>query len=125
MKVKDVSLSNVDLTNWCEYLGIPIKGIFSRNETKHLHHSPYIINMDDFGNLGTHWVCCWSGKKDMEYFDSFGLHPPLEWEHEMWKLAKKTFLRNDNQIQAIDSRGKTRRLLKNRVVLIQVIIKME
>jgi len=29
---KDVPLSNFDLTNWCKYLKIPIKGIFSRNE---------------------------------------------------------------------------------------------
>ena len=75
MKFKDVALSNFDLLNWCEYLRIPLKGIFSRNEAKPLHHSPCIINLDDFGSLGTHWVYCWKGK-DMEYFDSFGMPPP-------------------------------------------------
>lgn len=100
---KDVPLSNIDLIKWCDYLQIPIKGIFSRNETKPLLHPPCIINMDDFGSLGTHWVCCWPGKKGMEYFDSFGMPPPLEWEKEMYQLGHKTFLRNDNQIQAVDS----------------------
>ena len=28
----DVPLSNFDLWDWCEYLKIPLKGIFARNE---------------------------------------------------------------------------------------------
>ena len=77
-------LSNIDLRKWCDLLRIPIKGIYSRNEPKPLSHSPCIINLDDFGNLGNHWVCCWRSKNGTyEYFDSFGLPPPLEWEKEM------------------------------------------
>jgi len=84
-----VPLSNFDLRKWCKYLGIPIKGIFSRNETKPFHHSPCIINLDDFGSLGTHWVCCWCTKNGKyEYFDSFGLPPPLELEKEIKALGK-------------------------------------
>ena len=58
IEFKDTPLSNIDLRKWCDFLRIPIKGIFSRNEPKPLFHSPCIINLDDFGNLGTHWVCC-------------------------------------------------------------------
>ena len=84
LKFEDKPLSNIDLRKWCKFLRIPIKGIFSRNETKPLFHSPCIINLDDFGSLGTHWVCCWSAENGTyEYFDSFGLPPPLEWEQEM------------------------------------------
>ena len=39
----------------------------------------------------------------MEYFVSFGQHPPLEWEREMLRTGLKTFLRNENQIQKVDS----------------------
>ena len=93
-------LSNIDLRKWCDFFRIPIKGIFSRNEAKPLFHSPCIINLDDFGNLGTHWVCCWRSKNGTyEYFDSFGLLPPLEWEKEMSVHGIKHFFRNDNQIQ--------------------------
>ena len=100
IKFKDTPLSNIDLRKWCDYLRIPIKGIFSRNETKPLFHSPCIINLDDFGRLGTHWVCCWHAKNGTyEYFDSFGLPPPLEWEKEMSMHGIKHFFRNDNQIQ--------------------------
>jgi len=75
LRFKDVPLSNIDLRKWCSYLRIPIKGIFSRDETKPLHHSSCIINLDDFGSLGTHWVCCWQTNGNYEYFDSFGLPP--------------------------------------------------
>ena len=59
--------------------------------------------MDDFGSLGTHWVCCWPGGSGMEYFDSFGMPPPLEWEEEMHALGNESFLRNADQIQSVDS----------------------
>ena len=100
LKFEDKPLSNIDLRKWCNFLRIPIKGIFSRNEKKPFFHSPCIINLDDFGSLGTHWVCCWpKGKGLYEYFDSFGLPPPLEWEKEMSMHGMTHFFRNDNQIQ--------------------------
>ena len=63
--------------------------------------------MDDLGGPGTHWVCCWGSatssmrqpKLEWEYFDSFGLPPPAEWEIELILEGKQTFLRNDNQLQ--------------------------
>jgi len=58
LRFEDKPLSNIDLRKWCNFLQIPIKGIFSRNETRPMFHSPCIINLDDFGSLGTHWVCC-------------------------------------------------------------------
>ena len=62
IEFKDTPLSNIDLRKWCDILRIPFKGISSRNKPKPLFHSPCIINLDDFGNLGTHWVCCWCSK---------------------------------------------------------------
>ena len=100
MKFKDKPLSSIDLRKWCNFLRIPIKGMFSRNETNPMFLSPCIINLDDFGSLGTHWVCCWHAKNGTyEYFYSFGLLPPLEWEKEMSMHGIKHFFRNDNQIQ--------------------------
>jgi len=57
--------------------------------------------LDDFGSLGTHWVCCWPArdKGTYEYFDSFGLPPPLEREKEISMHRMTHFFRNDNQIQ--------------------------
>ena len=98
----DVPLTDLHLMRWCQYLQIPIKGIFARDEwgENPRNHSPCIINMDDLGGPGTHWVCCWQGGSGLyEYFDSFGLPPPAEWEIELILEGKQTFLRNDNQLQ--------------------------
>ena len=100
----DVPLTDFDLRQWCQYLKIPIKGIFARDEIHVKNHSPCIINMDDLGGPGTHWVCCWASATELwgtptEYFDSFGLPPPAEWEIELILEGKKNFLRNDNQLQ--------------------------
>ena len=99
VKFDDKPLSNIDLKKWCNFLRIPIKGFFIRNEKKPLFHSPCIISLDDFGSLGTHWVCCRPNDGTYEYFDSFGLPPPLEWEKEMSMHGMTHFFRNDNQIQ--------------------------
>ena len=101
----DVPLSNFDLWDWCEYLKIPLKGIFARNEKMGKNHSPCIINLDSIEGFGTHWVCCWFSEKHFEYFDSFGLPPPLEWEENVkkWFPKMKTFLRNNFQIQDFPS----------------------
>ena len=66
-------LSTTDLLSWCKHLGILLKGVFVRNEPMPFNHSPCIINLDDFGKLETHWVCCWCNADEFEYFDSFGL----------------------------------------------------
>jgi len=64
--------------------------VFSRNEEKRLLHSPCIINLDDFGSMGTHWVFCWRAKNgEHEYFDSSGLPPPKERELELKKIRKE------------------------------------
>ena len=63
------ALSNFDLENWCEYLNIPIKNIFTMNHQMKSDHNPCIINMDYYGSQGTHWVCCNHDKarKTVEY----------------------------------------------------------
>ena len=92
-KFVDVPLSNFDLWDWCEYLKISLKGIFARNEKMGKNHSPCIMNFDSLEGVGTHWVCCWFSKDHFEYFDSFGLPPPLEWEENVkkWFPKMKTF----------------------------------
>ena len=66
-------------------------------------HSPCIINLDDLGKPGTHWVCCFEKNKQFYYFDSFGMPPPLEWEKNLQKYNPKMkyFFRNNFPIQDI------------------------
>ena len=39
----------------------------------------YVINLDDYGKAGTHWVACHINDTKATYFDSFGVeHLPKE-----------------------------------------------
>ena len=39
----------------------------------------YIINLDGYSDIGTHWVALWVDNNDVTYFDSFAVkHIPKE-----------------------------------------------
>ena len=65
-------------------------------------HSPCIINLDELGNQGTHWVCCFPSSTSLNYFDSFGMPYPEEYA----KRAKKDNIQiiyNTSQYQELTS----------------------
>ena len=40
---------------------------------------PYVINLDEYSDIGTHWVALYLNNNYVTYFDSFGLeHIPKE-----------------------------------------------
>ena len=100
IKFSNHPLSNHELLQWCDKLGIKNYGIYSRNEFMTKKHSPCIINLDDFGNQGTHWVCCFPQDEFLNYFDSFGMPYPEEYA----KRAKKDNLQiiyNTTQLTSV------------------------
>ena len=39
----------------------------------------YVINLDEFADVGTHWIALFCRKTEMVYFNSFGVeHVPEE-----------------------------------------------
>ena len=58
----------------------------------------YVINLDEYSDIGTHWVALYVKNNDMTYFDSFGV------EHIPKKIIK-IINRPTNifRIQAYDS----------------------
>ena len=39
----------------------------------------YVINLDEYSDIGTHWVSLWVNDKNVTYFDSLGVeHIPKE-----------------------------------------------
>ena len=39
----------------------------------------YVINLDEYSDIGTHWIALYVNNKTMTYFDSFGVeHIPKE-----------------------------------------------
>ena len=55
-------------------------GVFSRdNLPKTIKDDVYIINLDEFEDVDTHWIALLCRKTEIVYFDSFGVeHVPEE-----------------------------------------------
>ena len=55
-------------------------GIYSRNNLpRQIRDGAYIINLDEYTDLGTHWIALFCNRSKIVYFDSFGVeHVPEE-----------------------------------------------
>ena len=55
-------------------------GVFSRNNLpKKIKDGAYIINLDEYNDVGTYWIALFCNKNEVVYFDSFGVeHIPKE-----------------------------------------------
>ena len=75
-------------------------GVYSRDNLSKIKDGAYVINLDEYSDIGTHWVALWVNN-NVTYFHSFGVeHIPKE---------IKAFIKNRNiktnifGIQAYDS----------------------
>ena len=49
-------------------------GVFARNNlSKKIKDGAYIINLDEYANVGTYWIALFGKKNEIIYFDSFGV----------------------------------------------------
>ena len=55
-------------------------GVFSRDNLPNIiKNGAYVINLDEYHDIGTHWVALYVNNKIVTYFDSFGVeHIPKE-----------------------------------------------
>ena len=55
-------------------------GVFSRNNLpKKIKDRAYVINLDEYADVGTHWIALFCNRNEIVYFDSFGVeHIPEE-----------------------------------------------
>ena len=77
-------------------------GIYSRdNLPDKIKNGAYVINLDEYSDIGIHWIAFYVNNKTVTYFDSFGV------EHISKELKKfinnKNILTNTFKIQAYDS----------------------
>ena len=65
-------------------------GVFSRNNLpKKIKDGAYVINLDEYADVATHWIALFCKKSEVIYFDNFGVeHVPEE---------IKEFVRNKNR----------------------------
>ena len=84
------------------YQNVPrFNGVYSRDNLQKIKDGAYIININRYSDIGTHWVALYIQNNDVTYFDSF------EVEHIPKEI--RTFINNKNintkifRIQAYDS----------------------
>ena len=50
-------------------------GVYSRNNLSKIKDVAYIINLDEYESIGTHWISLYVNAKNVTYFDSFQVQP--------------------------------------------------
>ena len=54
-------------------------GIYSRDNLQKIKDGAYLMTLDEYSDIGTHWVALYLQNNDVIYFDSFGVeHIPKE-----------------------------------------------
>ena len=54
-------------------------GVYSRDNLQKIKDGAYIMTLDEYSDIGTHWVALYLQNNDVIYFDSFGVeHIPKE-----------------------------------------------
>ena len=75
-------------------------GVYSRDNLTEIKDGAYVINLDEYSTIGTHWVALYVKNNNVNYFNSLGV------KHILKEI--KTFINNKNitnifRIQAYDS----------------------
>ena len=68
-------------------------GAYSINNSSKIKHGAYLINLDEYESIGTHWIALHVNVKNVTYFNSFGV------EHNPKEIKK--FNRNKNIVANI------------------------
>ena len=68
------SLTNFEIPK-CYQNEPRFNGVYSRDKIK---DGAYIINLNEYSDIGTHWVALYVSNNDVTYFDSFGVEDIIE-----------------------------------------------
>ena len=72
-------LTNFEIQNY--YQNEPrVNGVYSRNNLPNKRKDrAYVINVDEYADVGTHWAALFCNRSEIVYFDSLGVeHVPEE-----------------------------------------------
>ena len=70
-----------------------VNGVYSRNNLSKINGEAYIIDLDEYESMGTHWIALYANDNNVTYFDSFEVeHIPKE---------TKKFIGNKNGVTNI------------------------
>ena len=63
-------------------------GVYSRSNLPKIKDGEYVINLDEFKSIETHWIALYENAENVTYFDSFGV------EHISKKLENSLEIKN-------------------------------
>ena len=77
-------------------------GVFSRNNLpKKIKDKAYVMNLDEYADVGAHWIALFCNRSEIIYFDSFGVeHVPEEIKEF---VGNKNIIANIFRVQANNS----------------------
>ena len=76
-------------------------GFFSRdNLPDKIKDGAYVINLDEYSHIGTHWIALYVNTKTVTYFDSFGIENIPKEINKF--INNKNIIANIFRIQAYD-----------------------
>ena len=76
-------------------------GVYSRNNLPKIKDGEYVINLDEFKSIGTHWIAVDVNNNNLTYSDSFGVENIPK---EIRKfIGNKNIITNIYRIQVYDS----------------------
>ena len=76
-------------------------GVYSRNNSSKIKDGAYIINLDEYESIRTHWIALYANDNNVTYFDSFGVEDILK-EIKTF-IGNKNIITNIYRVQAYDS----------------------
>ena len=60
-------------------------GVYSRDNLQKIKDGAYLVNLDEYSNIGTQWVVLYAKNNDVSYFYSFGVeHITIEVKTYFW-----------------------------------------
>ena len=72
-------------------------GAYSRNDLPKIKFGEYVINLDKYESIGTHWIARYGNAENVTHFDSFGVeHIPKEFRKF---IGNKKFITSIYKIQ--------------------------
>ena len=85
------------------YQNEPIfNGVYYRDNLPKIKNEAYIVNLDEYSDIGTHWVALYANNDDVTYFDSFGVER-IPKEIKAFVNRSLSIKTNNFRIQAYDS----------------------
>ena len=93
-------LTNFEIQNY--YQNEPrFNGVYSRHNLPRIKDGAYVINLDEYSDIGTHWIALDALNNNVTYFDSFRVEHILQ-EIKPF-IGNKNIETNISRIQAYDS----------------------